>query len=72
MGDADEGHRADGMDDRPPLRDRVRKARSQQAPHKIDHGPLRAPEAQWRAVESLLALFHQFPLLPPGEGLGWE
>ena len=37
MGHADEGHRADGLDDRPPLRDRLRKARPQQAALETDH-----------------------------------
>src|ERR1700674_6110952 len=54
MGDADEGHRADGVDDRTPVRDRLREARAQQAAFETDHRPFRAAEAQRPAVEFVL------------------
>src|SRR3982074_3152481 len=54
MGHADEGNRADGLDDRAAVRDRLRKARAQQAPLQADHRPLRAAEAERRTVELVL------------------
>ena len=54
MGHADEGHRPDGLDDRPPLRDRLRKTRPQQAPFEIDHRSFRASGAQRAAIEFVL------------------
>src|SRR6202012_5204972 len=54
MGHADEGHRADGVDDRPPLRDCLREAGPEQAPHEIDDGPFR--QAEGPAVELVLAI----------------
>ena len=54
VGNPDEGHRADGLDDRPPLRDRLRKARAQQAALETDHGSFRQAEAQRAAVEFVL------------------
>src|SRR5260370_41580270 len=54
MGNADEGHRPDGLDDRPPLRDRLRKARPQQASHEIDDGSFCQAQAQRAAVELVL------------------
>src|SRR5437660_12858693 len=54
MGNADEGHRPDGLDDRPPLRSRLRKARSQQAAYQIDDGSFRQAQAKRAAVELVL------------------
>src|ERR1700682_5504776 len=54
MGNADEGHRTDGLDDRTPVRDRLREARAQQAAFEIDHRPFRAAETQRAAVEFVL------------------
>src|SRR4051794_32288902 len=62
VGHADEGHRPDGLDDRPPLRDRLRKARAQQAALETDHRPFRAAEAQRAAAEFVL---RQSPLSSP-------
>ena len=53
MGNADEGDRADGLDDRPPLRDRLREARPQQAPVETDHRSFRPAEAQRRSSSAL-------------------
>src|SRR5439155_24902090 len=46
MGSADEGHRSDGLDDRTPLRNRLRKARPQQAPRETDDRSFRQAEAE--------------------------
>src|ERR1019366_999841 len=54
VGRADEGYRADGLDDRTPVRDRLREARAQQAAFEIDHRPFRAAETQRAAVEPVL------------------
>src|SRR6478609_11755196 len=54
MGNADEGHRADGLDDRAPVRDRLREARNQQAAFEIDHRAFRAAETQRAAAEFVL------------------
>ena len=54
MGHADEGHRPDGLDDRPPLRDRLRKARPQQAALETDDRSFRQAEAQRAAIEFVL------------------
>ncbi len=54
MGHADEGHRPDGLDDRPPVRDRLRKARPQQAALKTDDGSFREAETKRTAVEFVL------------------
>src|SRR5260370_38287912 len=54
MGDADEGHRADGLDDRAPVRDRLREAWPQQAAFEIDHRSFRAAETQRAAAEFVL------------------
>src|SRR5450631_2985651 len=60
MGNADEGHRADGLDDRTPVRDRLRKTRAQQAALETDIRSFRAAEAQRAAVEFVLGLLlHQ-------------
>ena len=56
MGHADEGHGTDGLDDRPPLRDRLREARPQQAPHQADDGSFR--QAQGQAAELVLTNRH--------------
>ena len=48
------GHRADGLDDRPAVRDRLREARAKQAPHEIDHGSFREAERQWAAAQPVL------------------
>src|SRR5262249_28554167 len=58
VGYADEGHRADGLDDRPPLRDRLREAWTEQAPLEIDHGSLREAEGKRAAVEFVLGNRH--------------
>src|SRR4029079_4102499 len=54
MGNADEGHRADGLDDRTPVRYRLRKARPQQAAPETDDGPFCETETQRAAVEFVL------------------
>src|SRR6185437_17068720 len=54
MGNPDEGHRADRLDDRTPVRDRLRKARPQQAPLETDDGSFREAEAQRPAAEFVL------------------
>src|SRR3954469_24541374 len=56
MGHADEGHRPDGLDDRPGLRDRLRKARPQQAPREADDRSFRQAEAQRTAIEFVLVV----------------
>src|SRR5436305_563358 len=61
MGHADEGHRSDGLDDRAPLRDRLRKARAEQAALKADHRAFRAAEAQRAAAEFVLDIFRYRP-----------
>ena len=65
MGNADEGHRPDGLDDRPPLRNRLRKARSQQKAHQIDDGSFCQAQTQRAAVELVLRLeYREFPSVP--------
>src|SRR6476660_4393878 len=54
MGNADEGHRTDGLDDRAPLRDRLRKAWPQQAALQIDHRAFRAAKTKRAAIELVL------------------
>src|SRR6185437_739253 len=54
MGHADEGHRADGLDDRAPVRHRLRQARAQQAALETDHRSLRPPETQRPAAQPVL------------------
>src|ERR1700710_2798717 len=54
MGYPDEGHRADGLDDRAPVRNRLRKTRAQQAAFETDHRSFRTAEAQRAAVELVL------------------
>ena len=54
MGNADEGHRADGLDDRTPLRNRLREARPEQAALETDDRPFRQAEAKRAAVEFVL------------------
>src|SRR5882672_10014900 len=54
MGDANERHRADGLDDRTPVRDRLREARAQQAAFEPDHRPFCAAEAQRATIEPVL------------------
>ena len=54
VGHADEGDRSDGLDDRPPLRDRLRKTRPQQAPFQIDDRSFCQAEAKRTAVEFVL------------------
>src|SRR6202048_4889493 len=54
MGNPDEGHRTDGLDDRTPVRDRLRKTRAQQAAFETDHRSFRAAETQRAAIESVL------------------
>src|SRR5205807_8188746 len=58
MGNADEGHRADGLDDRTPVRDRLREARPQQAALETDDGSFRETEAKRAAVEFVLGGFN--------------
>src|SRR5580658_9247183 len=57
VGNADEGHRTDGLDDRTPLRDRLREARAQQAALEIDHRSFRAAETQRAAAQPVLSLW---------------
>ena len=54
VGRADEGHRADGLDDRPPLRDRLREARAEQAALEADDGSFRKAKTQRTAIEFVL------------------
>src|SRR6266487_4660306 len=54
MGNADEGHRTDGLDDRTPVRDRLREARAQQAAFQIDHRSFRPAKTQRAAAEFVL------------------
>ena len=54
MGSADEGHRSNGLDDRTPFRDRLRKAWPQQASHEIDYRSFCKAEAQRTAIEFVL------------------
>src|SRR5438309_9728800 len=54
MGNADEGYRTDGLDDRAPVRERLRKARAQQAAFQIDHRSFRAAKKQRAAAEFVL------------------
>src|SRR5713226_2625592 len=54
MGNADEGHRTDGLDDRTPVRHRLREARAQQAAFQIDHRSFRAAKTQRAAAEFVL------------------
>jgi len=56
MGHADEGHRPHGLDDRPPLRDRLREARTEQAPLETDDGPFREAERRRAAAEFVLIM----------------
>src|ERR1700751_514681 len=60
VGDADEGHWANGLDDRTPLRDRRREAWAQQASIEIDHGSFREAEGERAAVEPVLEGFILF------------
>src|SRR5580693_1036551 len=55
MGNADEGHWTDGLDDRQAVRDRLREARAQQAPLETDHRSFRPAEGQRPAVEFVLS-----------------
>ncbi len=48
------GDRPDGLDDRPPLRDRLREARPQQAPLETDDRSFRQAEAERTAIEFVL------------------
>src|ERR1700722_11062409 len=57
VGNADEGDRTDGLDDRTPVRDRLRKARAQQTALETDHRSFRAAQAQRPAVEFVLGGF---------------
>src|SRR6185295_15533703 len=57
MGHPDEGDRPDGLDDRPPLRNRLRKARPQQAPCQIDDRSFYQAEAKRTAVELVLRVW---------------
>src|SRR6476620_9136422 len=54
MGNEDEGHRADGLDDRAPVRDRLREAWLEQAALQIDDRPFCETEAKRAAVEFVL------------------
>src|ERR1700691_5301990 len=54
MGNPDEGDRTDGLDDRAPVRDRLRKARAQQAALEIDHRSFRTAQTKRPAVEFVL------------------
>src|SRR5207244_1467068 len=56
MGDADERHRADRLDDRASLRDRLREARAQQAAFETDHRTFCAAETQRTAAQFVLEL----------------
>src|SRR5437879_4576275 len=65
VGNTDEGHRTDGLDDRPPVRDRLREARAQQAALEIDHRTFRAAQAKRAAAE--LVLVNPSPFKGGGE-----
>src|SRR2546426_10741707 len=54
MGSADEGYRPDGLDDRAAVRNRLRKARPQQAPRETDDRSFRQAEAERTAIEFVL------------------
>src|SRR5437879_5055179 len=54
MGNADEGYRTDGLDDRAPVRDRLREARPQQAAFQIDHRSFLPAKTQRAAAEFVL------------------
>src|SRR5215210_4887391 len=54
MGNADERHRTNGLDDRSPVRDRLRETRTQQAAVEIDHRSFRQAEAQRPAAQFVL------------------
>src|SRR5690349_3105605 len=57
MGHADERDGSDGLDDRPPLRDRLREARVEQTPLETDDGSFRETERRRAAVELVLTAF---------------
>src|SRR4051794_41404231 len=54
VGNPNEGNRADGLDDRAPVRDRLRETRAQQAAFEADDRPFCKTEAQRAAVEFVL------------------
>src|SRR6516225_9388499 len=54
MGYADEGNRADGLDDRAQVRDRMRKAWAEQAPLETHHRSFRKAERQRPATQPVL------------------
>src|SRR5881398_2285430 len=54
MGNADEGYRTDGLDDRAPVRGRLREARPQQAAFQIDRRSFRPAKTQRAAAEFVL------------------
>src|SRR5260370_582275 len=54
VGNADEGDRTDGLDDRTPVRNRLRKARAQQTALETDHRSFRAARAQWPTAQFVL------------------
>src|SRR5215471_6287173 len=56
MGHADEGNRADGLDDWTPVRDRLRKARPQQAPLETEHRSFRKTQGERTAAEFVLGV----------------
>src|SRR6266850_1038788 len=56
MGNANEGYRADGLDDRAPFRNRLREARPQQASPEIDDRPFCQAEAKRTAIEFVLGV----------------
>ena len=56
MGHADEGHGADGLDDRPALRDRLREARAEQAPLETDDRSFRQAEGRRAAAQFVLGV----------------
>ncbi len=53
-GERMKGTGPDGLDHRPPLRDRLRQARPQQAPREADHGSFCQAEAERRAAQPVL------------------
>src|SRR5215475_7236107 len=57
MGHAHEGHGTDGLDDRPPLRDRLREARPEQAALETDDGSFREAEG-WRAATEFVLIVY--------------
>src|SRR5205807_9925758 len=61
MGNPHEGHRADGLDDRTPVRDRLRKTRAQQAALETAVRSFRAAEKQRAAVEFVLGSAEEYP-----------